>query len=174
TIAANRTYVASYYAPNGNYAADNDYFASQGVDNAPLHAESGTNGVYVYGQSGFPSSSYRSTNYWVDLVFEPGSTPPPPAAGPAPILVVTSAGNAFTQYYLEILHAEGLNAFATADIGSVTPAMLPDYDVVILGEIPLTPDQVTMLGNWVQAGGNLIAMRPDKKLAGLPGLVHPP
>ena len=27
-----------------------------------------------------------------------------------------------------------------------------------------------MLTTWVQAGGNLIAMRPDKKLAGLLGL----
>ena len=29
----------------------------------------------------------------------------------------------------------------------------------------LTAAQVTMLTDWVNAGGNLIAMRPDKKLA---------
>ena len=34
----------------------------------------------------------------------------------------------------------------------------------------LTTSQVTMLSDWVNAGGNLIAMRPDKKLAGLLGL----
>src|SRR5262245_19270513 len=169
-ITANTTYVASYYAPNGNYAANNDYFASQSFDNAPLHAESGANGVYVYGQSAFPSSSYRSTNYWVDVVFDAGGTPPPPAAGPAAILVITSTANPFTQYYGEILRAEGLNAFVTADIATVTSAMLPDYDVAILGEMPLTSAQVAMFTSWVQAGGNLIAMRPDKQLADLLGL----
>ena len=34
----------------------------------------------------------------------------------------------------------------------------------------LSPAQVTMFTNWVTAGGNLIAMRPDKKLASLLGL----
>ena len=37
-ITANTTYVASYYAPSGHYAADGGYFASKGVDNGPLHA----------------------------------------------------------------------------------------------------------------------------------------
>src|SRR5262252_5753763 len=46
SVSANTTYVASYYAPSGNYAADNDYFASQGRDSAPLHADGGAaNGV---------------------------------------------------------------------------------------------------------------------------------
>ena len=35
-IAANTTYVASYHAPNGHYAEDDNYFASSGVDTAPL------------------------------------------------------------------------------------------------------------------------------------------
>ena len=35
---------------------------------------------------------------------------------------------------------------------------------------PLTAAQVTLLTNWVTAGGNLIALRPDKQLAGLLGL----
>ena len=48
--------------------------------------------------------------------------------------------------------------------------MLGYYDVVVLGDVPLTPSQVTMLTNWVTGGGNLIALRPDKQLAGLLGL----
>ncbi len=48
--------------------------------------------------------------------------------------------------------------------------MLASYDVVILGDMALTSGQVTMLSDWVSAGGNLIAMRPDKQLAGLLGL----
>ena len=44
------------------------------------------------------------------------------------------------------------------------------YDVVVLGDMALTPIQVTTLTNWVNGGGNLIALRPDKQLAGLLGL----
>ena len=87
-----------------------------------------------------------------------------------PILVVTAPANPFSSYYAEILRAEGLNEFATSDIAAVSPAALADHDVVILGEMPLTASQVTMFSNWVTAGGNLIAMRPDKQLAGLLGL----
>ena len=73
-IVANTVYIASYHAPNGRYAFDPNFFASAGVDNAPLHALSdaaaGGNGVYRYGAaSGFPNSSYQSSNYWVDVVF---------------------------------------------------------------------------------------------------------
>ena len=99
------------------------------------------------------------------------SQPIDPAQGPGgPILVVTSAGNPFGTYYAEILRAEGLNAFAVADITGVDAALLNDYDVVILGEMALTAGQVTLFTDWVTAGGNLIAMRPDKQLAGLLGL----
>ena len=40
----------------------------------------------------------------------------------------------------------------------------------MLGDTPLSPAQVTALTGWVNGGGNLIAMRPDKQLAGLLGL----
>jgi hypothetical protein len=77
-VSAGTTYIASYYAPGGHYAADEGSFASAGVDNAPLHALrnglDGPNGVYRYGTGGgFPTSSYNSSNYWVDVVFTTGS-----------------------------------------------------------------------------------------------------
>ncbi len=87
-----------------------------------------------------------------------------------PILVVASAANPFGNYYAEILRAEGLNEFAVSDISLVTPSVLSAYDVVILGDQPLSSAQVTTFSNWVNSGGNLIAMRPDKQLAGLLGL----
>jgi hypothetical protein len=90
--------------------------------------------------------------------------------GETPILVVTSAANPFSGYYAEILRAEGLNAFTTIDISQVTDTVLAVHDVVILGEVGLTTTQVTMFTNWVNSGGNLIAARPDKKLASLLGL----
>jgi hypothetical protein len=82
-VTAGTTYVASYYDPNGHYAADPGYFSNSGVDNSPLHALSnavaGGNGVFEYGPSGFPNQSYDATNYWVDVVFNatsPNTTPP--------------------------------------------------------------------------------------------------
>jgi hypothetical protein len=96
------------------------------------------------------------------------TTAPPPSG--QPVLVITSASNPFTGYYTEILQAEGLNTFTYSDISSLSAATLSTYDVVILGEMPLTTAQVAMFTDWVNAGGNLIAMRPDKKLAGLLGL----
>jgi hypothetical protein len=96
---------------------------------------------------------------------------PPANEGPGgPILVISSAGNPFTRYYSEILRNEGLNYFTVSDISLVTPAALNAYDGVILGEMSLTAPQVTMLTDWVNAGGNLIAMRPDAQLADLLGL----
>ncbi len=95
-IDADTTYVASYHAPNGNYAATNGYFSGQGADSPPLHALAdgvdGANGVYNYGPAGvFPTSTFESSNYWVDVVFDddtgPDTTPPeitsaaPPAGG---------------------------------------------------------------------------------------------
>lgn len=96
-ITANTVYVASYFAPNGNYAGDNNYFANNGVDNPPIHllrdGVSGGNGVYAYGAaSSFPSSTFLATNYWVDVVFN--------TAGPAdttpPTVIATSPANAAT------------------------------------------------------------------------------
>jgi Domain of unknown function (DUF4082)/Bacterial Ig-like domain/Bacterial Ig domain/Purple acid Phosphatase, N-terminal domain len=289
TVSADTTYVASYHAPNGNYAHSRSYFATSGVDNPPLTALAdgvdGGNGVYAYGPNrSFPSNTFQSTNYWVDVVFQtnaadttppavsdtspaanatgvsagtnvtttfseamdaatingntvelrdPGGAPvaasvsydagtrravldptseladssqytatvrggangvkdragnplandhtwsfttadpppPPPDEGPGgPIAVITKSSNPFTRYYAEILRAEGLNEFTTKDISTVSAATLSGYDVVILGEMTLTQAEVTMLSDWVTAGGNLIAMRPDKQLAGLLGL----
>ncbi len=87
-----------------------------------------------------------------------------------PILVVGTSANQFSSYYSEILKAEGLNAFDTADLATVSAATLSGYDLVILGEMPLTGGQAALFANWVNGGGNLIAMRPDKQLAGLLGI----
>ena len=67
-INANTTYVVAYHT-NGYYSADANFFANA-VASSPLTALGGANGVFSYGSSTvFPSSSYQSTNYWVDVVF---------------------------------------------------------------------------------------------------------
>lgn len=73
-ITANTVYIASYHTTSGNYSADESYFASTGRDNGPLQGlrdgVSGRNGVYRYSAAPiFPNQSWRSSNYWVDVVF---------------------------------------------------------------------------------------------------------
>ncbi len=69
-VSADTNYVASYFAPAGRYSLDSDYFVS-GVANPPLRAPQGANGVFSYGPAPqFPTSTNRSSNYWVDVVFE--------------------------------------------------------------------------------------------------------
>ncbi len=84
SIMANTTYVASYYAPMGRYAGDDDYFATSGVTSGPLSAPESTstaaNGLYTYGNDSFPRSSYEATNYWVDVVFSAAASGASPAA----------------------------------------------------------------------------------------------
>jgi hypothetical protein len=72
TIAAGTTYVASYHT-NGNYSADPNYFATahtSGPLTAPSSSASGGNGVYAYGSGGlFPTNTYNSNSYGVDVLF---------------------------------------------------------------------------------------------------------
>ena len=109
-VAANTVYVASYFAPVGHYSYDPAYFATSGVDEAPIHAlangVSGGNGVYVYGStSRFPSSSFNSTNYWVDVVFATTATDttPPGVTGqtPAPNAAAVAVSAAPTATFSE-------------------------------------------------------------------------
>jgi hypothetical protein len=67
-VTAGTTYLASYFAPNGQYAS-----ASQGLASAvtygPLTALA-SGGVYTYATSPvLPKTVYNASNYWVDVVF---------------------------------------------------------------------------------------------------------
>jgi hypothetical protein len=73
-ITAGTTYVASYHT-GGDYSADPNLFATA-LTNGPLTAlsssSSGGNGVYAYGSSSlFPTNSFNSTSYGVDVLFKP-------------------------------------------------------------------------------------------------------
>jgi hypothetical protein len=73
TVQANRTYVASYVAPNGGYAETPTFFTMP-VNNGPLTAlqdgTDGPNGVYKIGSAaGIPTTDGNASNFWVDVVF---------------------------------------------------------------------------------------------------------
>ena len=96
SIKANTTYVVSYHAPVGHYAADGGYFTSGGAGQPPIQAQQSTstsgNGVYAYGSSTlFPNNSYNDTNYWVDPVFDNTGIPTTP-----PTVTSTNPGSGAT------------------------------------------------------------------------------
>ena len=140
------TYVASYYAPNGNYSATPNYFftppptGGTQLSSPPLKALSAdgapsggfytsANGVYSYsGGSTFPTSSYTGTNYWVDPTFAPAGAPGQVTAvsasgGPSSATVSWSAptsGGAVTKY--TITPFVGSEAKTATVIGGNPPA----------------------------------------------------
>jgi hypothetical protein len=94
-----------------------------------------------------------------------------PAEGPGgPILVLTNPSSTYGRFYTEILKAEGWNLYTQMNISEATPSVLSNHDVVILAEMLVTDEQVSMLTNWVNAGGTLIAMRPESRLYALMGI----
>ena len=70
-LVAGQTYVVSYFAPQGNYSYTSNYF-STAKTTGPLTAAASVNGLYHYGSSGgFPTNTFGSSNYFVDVNFVP-------------------------------------------------------------------------------------------------------
>jgi hypothetical protein len=143
-IAANTVYTASYFAPNGGFAFDRPYFATTGVDAAPLHAlsdgASGGNGVFVYGNAlGFPTSTYEATNYWVDVVYTPASgsdTTPPTVTSSTPAMGATNVGvaSSVSAKFSEAINASTLTT-STFELRDSANALVPStvaYDAATL------------------------------------------
>lgn len=92
TILPDTYYLVTYFSQGGGYYAAPGYFASSGVDRAPLHAPASNvvqNGSYAT-NAGFPTSTYGSANYWVDVAFRPSTTTDQISTNND--LVITSAG----------------------------------------------------------------------------------
>ena len=91
-ITTGQTYVAAYRAPSGHYAADNYYFSYSGHAAGNLLALGGQqnlNGVYTTGV-GMPSSSYRQSNYYVDVTYSATDTTPISVTSVSPVDTATS------------------------------------------------------------------------------------
>lgn len=97
---------------------------------------------------------------------------PTAAAGTSPILIIVndSAPNPFGRYLAEILRAEGINTYNMIDLSLLTAPTITGYELVILAETPLTAGQATIITNYVNGGGRLIAMRPDSDIYSLFGI----
>ncbi|QFZ18007.1 DUF4082 domain-containing protein [Saccharothrix syringae] len=111
-VTGGTTYVVSYFAPNGHYSYDLEYFLEQPRRLEPMtgleNGEDGTNGLFRFGSPGFPTQSHWGSNYWVDVVWAPDPGPDLRA----PLLVSTTP-----------LAGEGTVA--------LTPSISGTYDEVI-------------------------------------------
>ena len=150
-VAARTTYVASYHTDTGHYAASNGFFASAGLDNAPLHALAsgvdGANGVYRLGASGFPSSSYQSTNYWVDAVYADNGvdTRPPtvvsttPADGATSVDPTLALSTSFSEPVNSLTMAFTLKSAAGTTVPGVVAYDVTARKAVFTPQVALAP-----------------------------------
>src|SRR6266487_1760433 len=88
-----------------------------------------------------------------------------------PILILGEPGH-FDTYTGEILKTEGFNEFQITSLTSAEFSLkyLKEFDIVILTEVALTNKQKKIFVTYVKEGGNLVAFRPDKKLATIFGI----
>ena len=109
-ITAGTIYVVSYHLDSGYGSFDPNFFASSAYDRPPLHAPMdgvfGPNGVNHVGASAFPTGTYASSNYWVDVVFTssittdttaPSVTTVSPANGATGVSTGTSVSATFSE-----------------------------------------------------------------------------
>ena len=137
-ITAATTYVVSYYAPAGHYAVDTPYFTTA-VVTTPLRGladgASGGNGVYKYGASGFPTQTYNTSNYWVDVVFNTTVAPdttPPTVSGQSPASGTTgvSIGSTVQATFSEAMNAATIitSTFTLRDAANTLVVASVSYD----------------------------------------------
>ena len=91
-----------------------------------------------------------------------------------PILVVWDSGtpHRLSGYITEILDVEGYNWHAVHDLANepLTAGVLDRYQIVILTHVEPASDVQVLLLEHVSAGGNLVALRPPREMAGKLGL----
>ncbi|NMR21432.1 DUF4082 domain-containing protein [Cellulomonas fimi] len=123
SVQAGQTYVVSYFAPQGRYAAARSYFATTAWTRGPLTAPAGNNGRYVYG-GGFPTRSWSSTNYYVDVMFRSVAATPPTVTAVSPAAGATgvSRSTAVTATLSRVPAAGTPTLALTTDAGPVAGA----------------------------------------------------
>ncbi len=165
-VQPNTTYIASYHAPNGRYAATPAYLYDApapgpnggGIaDSPPLHAlrsdGTTTNGVYAYSAtSTFPSNSFGGSHYWVDVSFQPI-----PAPGAVTGVTATSGGQT----------SANVTWTAPSSGGAVTSYKITPYvgataqtPKTITGSPPATTATVTGLTNGTTYTFTVQAINP--------------
>jgi hypothetical protein len=164
-ITANTVYVASYHTNVGHYSCDQTYFAGKGVDNTPLHAladgVSGNNGVYAYGStSAFPTQGWNSSNYWVDVVFNPtgeaDSTPP------TVTFTLPAAANTLTVTFVQFTATDsvGVTGYMVTESSSIPSATGNGWSATAPTSYSFSSAGTKTLYAWAKdAAGNVSASK---------------
>ena len=106
-ITAGTTYIASYHN-NQCYSASDGYFAGP-LTTGPLTAPANA-GVYAYSSSVvFPSNTFNSDNYWVDVLFTAAQAGAPPAIT-SPLTGSGTVGVAFSYQITAMNNPTSFNA----------------------------------------------------------------
>jgi Domain of unknown function (DUF4082)/Bacterial Ig-like domain/Bacterial Ig domain len=183
-IKANTTYVASYYAPHGHYAARSNYFDLVGVDSAPLHALAsgvdGPNGVFKQGGpgelfSGEGPQAFQAANYLVDILFVetiPVDKTPPTVLSTVPAngAVEIDIGTSLSATFSEPLEASTIDATSIGLLdpeGASVPASL-SYEPA-LRMVKINPSEPlrysTLYALRVKGGPGGVTDRADNPVA---------
>jgi len=145
-ISPNTTYIAAYYCSVGDGASD-AYGLSGGVTNGPLTAPAssavGGNGVYN-SNNAFPKSSYKASNYYVDIVFTP------PAS--------TASSPSTAAYLILRFNPPNPSIVSSAPLGSVVATITPSWSdgSPFTGTLSFGPPYSNDQGVFAISGDNLI------------------
>ncbi|MDQ1381382.1 MAG: large repetitive protein, partial [Actinomycetota bacterium] len=154
-IAANTTYIASYFAPSGHYSEAGGYFYGPPaqpdflapVDSRPLHALHSTpgapNGLYKYsGSPTFPTNTFNAENYWVDVVYSPSGGPIPVPGAPSNVVATARPAAADVSWTAPSTGGAPTAYAVTPFVGGVAQAT-----VTVSGSPPATSVTVGNLTN---------------------------
>jgi len=176
-VTAGQRYVASYFAPRGCYASAGGFFTTaytRGDLTVPVNG-----GVYTYGTSRFPASTYNATNYYVDLTFRPETIAPPPPDTRAPVLSgVVATAISQTSAVINWSTDEPANTQVaygkTAAYGTTTalnPALTTSHSQQVSGLTPGTAYRYQVRS--ADASGNLAASSDAGLTTATPGTFNP-
>ncbi len=69
-IDAGGNYTVSYHSPAGSFGYNHNFFDGRTQDNGMLHTPTAA-GYFSHGPTWYPTESWKNTNYWVDVIFQP-------------------------------------------------------------------------------------------------------
>jgi hypothetical protein len=133
-ITANTVYVISYHTDVGHYSYTSGYFSGRSAHNPPLRL---LDSVYTYTATrAFPTNTFESANYWVDVVF--AATAPPTA----PLTLATTTlpdGVATAPYSATLSGSGGAMPFAwSIASGTLPPGLSIDPSTGAISGTPTT------------------------------------
>src|SRR5690606_32703770 len=178
SIAANTTYVISYFSSGGHYVVTSPYFGSQAPTNGPLtglsYGMDGANGVYSYSATSvFPTSSYNSSNYWVDVLFVPDQLIARTVQQPAsqtketpnkPVVEIEQLNAEFDVTVHPNPAGEYFNVkVESADNAPVNIRIIDAYGQVVERKEKVTVNRTNIMGQTLKAGTYLIEVIQNDK-----------